>query len=83
MAGLNVHWRTDSVAAVSSGANFRDPRFYLSRVLEAVALNRLGRSDEAREALQDARRLRPSLSLEEITLTHGNKSAAALSRQWR
>lgn len=60
----------------------RDPTFYLARVLEAATLDRLGREDEARQALAAARKLRAPLSLQEITLTHGKRISERLARYW-
>lgn len=59
-----------------------DPTFYLARVLEAASLDRLGREDEARQALAAARKLRVPLSLQEISLTHGKHIGERLARYW-
>lgn len=59
-----------------------DPTFYLARVLEAASLDRLGREDEARQALAAARKLRAPLSLQEISLTHGKHIGERLARYW-
>ena len=66
-------------ARVSIG---RDSKLYLARVLEAAALQRLGRSDEARKALVVARRLRPILTPEEIAQSHGRRVAQLLESLW-
>lgn len=60
----------------------RDPTFYLARVLEAAALDRLGREDQAPRALAAARQLRPPLNLQEISLTHGQRIGERLARYW-
>ena len=60
----------------------RDPKFYLARVLEAVALAGLGQVDEARKALLAARQLRKALTLDEVKLTHGGRSARTLAPLW-
>jgi len=60
----------------------RDPTFYLAHVLEAATLDRLGREDEARQALAAARKLRAPLSLQEITLTYGKRISERLARYW-
>lgn len=60
----------------------RDPTFYLARILEAAALDRLGREDQALQALAAGRQLRPALSVQEITLTHGRHIGKRLSRYW-
>ncbi len=61
----------------------RDPTFYLAHVLAAAALDRLGREDEARQALAAARALRPALSPEEITLVYGKRIGQRLAQLWR
>lgn len=61
----------------------RDPGFYLARVLEAAALDRLGQHEAAGRALAVARALRPELSLQEITLVHGKRFAQKLAPHWR
>ncbi len=66
-------------ARVSIG---RDSKLHLARVLEAAALQRLGRSDEGRQALVVARRLRPILTPEEIAISHGRRVAQLLESLW-
>lgn len=61
----------------------RDPSFYLARVLEAAALDGLGQKEAASQALAAARALRPQLSLQEITLVHGQRLAQRLTPHWR
>lgn len=60
----------------------RDPKFYLARILEAAALARLERPDEARKALLAARQLRKALTLDEVRLTHGSRAAKVLKPLW-
>ena len=60
----------------------RDPKFYLARVLDAVALAGLGQADDARKALIAARQLRPVLTLDEVRLLHGGRAALALEPIW-
>jgi adenylate cyclase len=60
----------------------RDPRLYLARILEAAALQTLGRPEEGREALNTARRLRPSLTIEEIVQSHGHRIAKLIRPLW-
>jgi adenylate cyclase len=57
----------------------RDPRLFLSPVLEAAAQAMLGRPDLARTALVSARRIRPKLTIQEIQSSHGRRAARALS----
>jgi TolB-like protein len=67
---------------VASQAARRDGRLYGAHVISAWALSRLNRPDEARIALADARRVRPTLSLEEIARFFGQAAAADLSSMW-
>lgn len=60
----------------------RDPRFYLPAVLEASAQATLGRREQALAALKSARRIRPSLTLQEIQRSHGKRAARMLSDIW-
>ncbi|MCU0940530.1 MAG: hypothetical protein MUC86_15685 [Burkholderiaceae bacterium] len=60
----------------------RDPRLHLSRVLEAVALQRLGLGAEARVALASALRIRPALTLPEVARVQGRRAAATLGPLW-
>jgi adenylate cyclase len=59
----------------------RDPQFYVARVVLALAAVVLEGTDEATEALREAQRLRPGLSLEEIQLLLG-RHAALLGPLW-
>lgn len=63
-------------------ASRRDSGLYLTRVLEAAALDRLGCEDEARTALAVARRLRERLTLKEVALTHGRQVGERLALLW-
>ena len=60
----------------------RDSRLHLARVLEAAALQSLGRSDEARDALAAARRIRAVLTLNEVALSHGRRIAKQIEPLW-
>jgi adenylate cyclase len=53
----------------------RDPQFYVARVVLALTAVGLGRKEEAVVALREARRLRPRLSLNEIELLVGRRTA--------
>lgn len=68
------------IEALASGQ--RDPRFHFARVLQAAALDRLERHDEARAALAAARSLRTQLTLAEIALTHGRRVAERMAVYW-
>ncbi|MDA9505077.1 hypothetical protein XI09_10300 [Bradyrhizobium sp. CCBAU 11386] len=59
----------------------RDPQFYVARVVLAVVAAGLGRKEEAVAALNEARRLRPRLSLDEIEFLVGRR-AALLAALW-
>jgi TolB-like protein/Tfp pilus assembly protein PilF len=80
--GLLALARTDEALAQARATNARDSKLYLSRILEAAALQRLGRDDEGREALAAARHRRPQLSLGEGAHTHGQDVADALAAWW-
>jgi tetratricopeptide (TPR) repeat protein len=60
----------------------RDPRLHLSRILEAVALLRLGRESEAGAALAAARRIRPTLTLPEVARVQGRRASETLGPLW-
>ena len=53
----------------------RDSKLYLAPVLEALALQSLGRLAEARLAYATARRLRPSIGLDDVERSHGKLAA--------
>ena len=74
--------RADEALREARTAIRHDPRFYLPYVLEAATLATLERGDEARTALSRARRMRTSLTLEEVRLTHGCRSAHLLEPLW-
>lgn len=57
----------------------RDPRFYVARVVLAVLAAGLGRKEEAVAALNEARRLRPRLSFNEIEFLVGRRAALIAS----
>jgi adenylate cyclase len=59
----------------------RDPQFYVARVVLAVIAAGLGSKEEAVVALNEARRLRPRLSLNEIEFLVGRR-AALLASLW-
>ncbi|MGY8706131.1 adenylate/guanylate cyclase domain-containing protein [Bradyrhizobium sp. 18BD] len=59
----------------------RDPQFYVARVVLAVIAAGLGRNEEAVAALNEARRLRPRLSFNEIEFLVGRR-AALLAPLW-
>ncbi len=62
--------RADEALQEARSSAGRDPRLHLSRVLEAAALQQLGRGAEARAALAAARRIRPVPRLHLFALAH-------------
>jgi len=59
-----------------------DTRFHLGHVAQAAALDRLGKTELAQQALIQARTIRPALSIEEIAHSHGKKIAARMALIW-
>ena len=74
--------RAEEALAEAQASGRRDPRLHLARVLEAAALERLGRRNEAVAALTSARRLRPQITLQEVAMTHGRRSGEGLAPLW-
>jgi adenylate cyclase len=60
----------------------RDPKFHLARVAEAIVLLRLQRPAAAAAALAAARKLRPSLTIDELSRVQGRRAAHALRILW-
>lgn len=60
----------------------RDPKLHLARILEAGVLSKVGRDGEAFEALRNARRLHPSLTLEGVAFSHGRRFAELIQPLW-
>jgi DNA-binding SARP family transcriptional activator/TolB-like protein/Flp pilus assembly protein TadD len=60
----------------------RDGRLHMARVVMASTLTALGRPEEARHAILDARRIRPTLTLSEVARFVGNSVAAELQAVW-
>lgn len=74
--------RIDDALAEARTACRSDPRFHLAHVLQAGCLDRRGAIDEAVEALREARRCRPGLSVDEVIKTHGRRIGARLALLW-
>jgi TolB-like protein/Tfp pilus assembly protein PilF len=74
--------RTEEALAEARTSAGRDARLHLPRIVEAAALQALGRADEARTALAAARRLRPGLTLAEVAHTHGHHVAGQIAGLW-
>ncbi len=70
-AGLARADRLQEALAEALTSCRRDGRLYGARALAAFLLLRLGREPEARAALTEARRIRPTLSIEEIQYFFG------------
>lgn len=60
-----------------------DTRFHLAHVAQAAALNKLGHTGFAQQALTQARTIRPALTIEEIAVSHGKKIAAQMAMIWQ
>jgi adenylate cyclase len=74
--------RFEEALTEASAAARLDGRLYTARVVVAWALAKLNRNDEARGALAQARRIRPTLSLDEIKRFFGQRTAADLEPLW-
>lgn len=74
--------RVDEALVEARTASRRDSKLYLTRILEAAALDRLGHLDDARAALAVARQLRERLTLSEVTLTHGRQVGERMALLW-
>ena len=79
---LGCAGRTEEALTEASAASRRDGRLYGARVVTAWMLARLKRAEDARTALAEARRLRPSLSLDEIQRFFGERIIAELQPVW-
>ena len=73
---------TEAALQEARTASASDRKLYLARVLEAAALQALGRPGEARTALMAARQLRAALTLAEVARSHGGSVAKALTPLW-
>jgi TolB-like protein/Tfp pilus assembly protein PilF len=74
--------QTEEALAEARTSAGRDARLHLPRIIEAAALQALGRADEARIALAVARRLRPSLTPVEVEHAHGRRVARQIASLW-
>jgi adenylate cyclase len=66
----------------ANDASRRDSGLYSSRVVAAVALAKLGRLQEARAALAEARRIRPRMTLAEVDKFFGAHYSDPLKPLW-
>ncbi len=78
---LRAH-RVDEALVEARTASQRDSTLYLTRVLEAAALDQLGHPDDARAALAAARQLRAQLTQDEVALTHGRQVGERMALLW-
>jgi hypothetical protein len=60
----------------------RDAGLYGAPIVAAIALTKLRRIDEARNALIEARRIRPALNLAEIEKFFSQNAASDLKSIW-
>jgi TolB-like protein len=74
--------RFEEALAEASSAARRDGRLYTARIVKAWVLTKLGRKAEAEGAMAEARRIRPTLSLEEVRRFFGQRTAQDLERLW-
>ena len=74
--------RSEEALVEARASAGRDARLHLPRIIEAAALYRLGRADEARVALAAARRLRPGLTPAEVEHAHGRHVARQIASLW-
>jgi TolB-like protein len=74
--------RTEEALLEARASSRRDPKFYFARVLEAAALDQQGHLAEASTQLAIARQLCASLTLNDITLTHGRRVGERMALLW-
>jgi adenylate cyclase len=74
--------RLDEALAEASSAARRDSRLYGARIVVAWVMAKRDRMEEARQALAEARRIRPRLSLDEIKRFFGSRAMAELTVAW-
>jgi adenylate cyclase len=74
--------RLEDAIARANDASRRDAGLYSSRVVAAVALAKLGRLEEARAALAEARRIRPRMTLKEVDKFFGGHYSDPLKSLW-
>ena len=74
--------RLDEALAEALSAARRDSRLYGARIVVAWVMAKRGRVEEARQALAEARRIRPRLSLDEIKRFFGSRAMADLMVAW-
>lgn len=75
--------RSDEALLEARASSRRDPKFYFARVLEAAVLDRQGHLDEASASLALARQLCPTLTVNDIALTHGRRVGERMALLWK
>ena len=75
--------RLDEALAEARTSSRRDPKFHFARVLEAAVLDRQGHLVEASASLALARQLCTTMTLDEITLTHGRRVGGKMALLWK
>ena len=70
--------RVDEALTEAQLACRRDDKLYISRVVLAIILSQLGRAGEAKQAIVEARRIRPELSVEEVRPLVGRRGVMIL-----
>jgi adenylate cyclase len=75
--------RLEEALAEASLAARRDGRLYTARLVAARTLVKLGRNDDARTALAEARRIRPNMTLAEVEKFFGAQATEDLKPLWQ
>ena len=75
--------RADEALLEARASSRRDPKFHFAKVLEAAVLDRQGHLVEASASLALARQLYSTLTLGEITLTHGRRVGGRMALLWK
>jgi adenylate cyclase len=75
--------RLEEALAEASLAARRDGRLYTARLVTARTLVKLGRNDDARTALAEARRIRPNMTLAEVEKFFGAQATEDLKPLWQ
>ncbi len=70
--------RVDEALREAQQACRRDDKLYMPRVVLAIILSQLGRSGEAKQAIAEARRIRPELGAEDVRPLVGRRGVKIL-----
>ena len=74
--------RSDEALLEARASSRRDPKFHFARVLEAAVLDRQGHLVEASASLALARLLCTTLTVNDISLTHGRRVGERMALLW-